>query len=278
MTPEYLCSKDVTERDKAIAIKSAFHALKRTIDWEELQRHLEYLRHANLRWGSCDPSDSRIHAFLKHDDTRTLASPFATHAVAARIFPFPTLPPTEATVLGDPFPLGVSLHKHLSLMEECRRDMSNIDEMSIDAFSKTLWKDTIRSNCSYLETIDAITNDIKEVQTRCSKVLPYVAVLYKESQRYAACDPEEGNGLVEWSKRLCGALDGLVSYSVEPCKHLEVEDSAAYMASVIGFHNAISEVYTPLPLTTCAVNSPLEIPCIFMMRQYEVIVDLLNIK
>lgn len=278
MTPEYLCSKDVTERDKAIATKSAFHALKRNVEWPELLSHLEYLRHANLRWGSCDPSDSRIHGFLKNNDTRTLSATFATHAVPARILPYPIVMPTAATVLGDPHPLNLTLHKRLALLQECYTDMANIEAMSIDAFSKTMWKDTIRSNCLYLETLEAIGKDLKEIQARCGKVLSYVQVMYKEAQRYAACeDSEDARALVEWSKRLCGVLDGIItSICVEPCKHLEVDECAPYMATVIGFHNAVGELYTPMPLESCAANSPLEIPCLFMMRQYSIVVDLLH--
>jgi hypothetical protein len=274
MTPEYLCSSKVTDKDKAIACKSAFHALHRPLEWSELVGHLEYLRHANLRWGSCDPSDSRIHAFLKDADTRTLASTFASHAIAAPLLPYPKIVPTDATELGDPYPLGAVLHKRLASLQQCCKDLAQVDEMSIDSFSKTLWKDTIRSNCSFLETLEAVSEDIKTIAKRCSKVLSYVQVLYKEAQRYAACeDSDDSRSLVEWSKRLCGLMDGIASFSIEPCTSLEVD---SYMTTVIGFHNSLSELYVPIPMKSCPVNSPLEIPCTFMMRQYSIVMDLLT--
>jgi len=274
MTPEYLCSSTVTEKDKAIACKSAFHALRRTVEWPELVGHLEYLRHANLRWGSCDPSDSRIHAFLNDADTRTLATTFASHAIAARILPYSKIVPTDATELSDPYPLGAVLHTRLASLRQCCADLAQVDEMSIDSFSKTLWKDTIRSNFSFLETLEAVSEDIKSISKRCSKILSYCNVIYKESQRYAACEGEDSRALVQWSKHLCGLLDGIATFSLEPCTSLEAD---AYIATATGFHNALQELYVPMPLKSCPVNSPLETPCIFMMRQYDIVADLLNL-
>jgi len=272
MTPEYLCSPKVTDKDKAIACKSAFHALRRTVEWPELVGHLQYLRHANLRWRSCDPSDSRIHAFLKDDETRKLASTFASHAIAAPLLPYTKVVPTDATELGDAYPLGAALHTRLTALQQCCNDLAQVDEMSMDSFSKTLWKDTIRSNFSFLETLEAVSKDIKDISKRCSKILSYCNVIYKESQRYAACEGDDS--LVQWSKQLCGVLDGIATFSLEPCTSLEAD---AYIATATGFHNAIQQLYVPIPVTSCPVNSPLEIPCIFMMRQYYIVVDLLNL-
>ena len=277
MTPEYLCSAAATERDKAIACKSAFHTLKRHVEWPELLGHLEYMRHAIVRWGSCDTLDSRIHAFLRHDDTRTLAAyTFANNnGTAARPFPFARIVPANDTTITEPFPLGVSLHTHYTRLSNCFDELATIDAMTIDTFSKTLWKDTIRSKCSYLETLDLLAQDLTILFVRCSKILVYATILFKEAQRYVACDPsEDARTLVEWSQRMCGTLDGIVASKPEPCTYVEKDDAASYMATVCGIHNAIKDLYAPLSIASCPVNSPLEFPCRFMMDTYNTIVNL----
>ena len=278
MTPEYLCSPQVTERDKAIACKSAFYTLKRHVEWPELLGHLEYLRHAIVRWGSCDITDSRIHAFLSREDTRTLAPTFTpTYASAARLLPFPCIVPVDNSIISDPHPLGASLHAHYMILNHCFDDLTNIDEMEIDGFSKSLWKDTIRSNCKYLETLDLLAEDLAVISSRCAKILVHSTILYREAQKYAACEAsEDAHACVEWSKRMCGVLDGICTLKLDPCTYVEKNDAAPYMTAVCGVHNAIAGLYTPLPITSCPIDSPLEKPCKFMMEQYDIVVTKLH--
>lgn len=277
MTPEYLCSATVTERDKTIACKSAFHALKRPIHWPELLGHLQYLRHAIVRWGSCDASDSRIRTFLRHDDTRILASTFSpAYAVAVSLHPYARLVPPHGTIDVEPYPLGRALHMHCTTLTACVGELATVDAMGIDPFSKTLWKDTIRSNFSFIETMGATDAALAVLASRCSKMLVYTTVMFKEAQKYAACeDTSDARTCVDWARRMCGVLDGIVAAArVEPCPGVEVDEITSYLETVGGIHNAIRTLYAPLQIYECPTNSPLELPCKSMMHYYDIVTNL----